>query len=130
MAPLLTTLARRCCAQSRHAATAYRLPSPSPSLRAGTRPCTTVGKDPFPAGAPTAEFQREFKKAYKTRHKERHQHEREPNAATDGPASEWIITAGLEIHAQLNTRRKLFSSLSARCSVGSIWGGERGRAAY
>ncbi|RPB15142.1 hypothetical protein P167DRAFT_557395 [Morchella conica CCBAS932] len=112
MAPLLTTLARRCVTQARHRYTGtatHRLRLSSP-LGLSLRRYTTAREDLYPAGASTAEFQLEFKKAYKTRHKERHQHEREPNTATDGPQSEWIITAGLEIHAQLNTGRKLFSN--------------------
>ena len=43
-------------------------------------------------------------------HSERNVGEREPKIY--GPSGDWKLTVGIEIHAQLNTDRKLFSSKS------------------
>ncbi|KAL7273347.1 hypothetical protein RUND412_003799 [Rhizina undulata] len=51
----------------------------------------------------TAEFQKDLKQQRKQRNKELHK-----KKGVEGEG-DWIVTCGLEIHAQLNTTRKLFS---------------------
>jgi len=51
----------------------------------------------------TAEFQKSQKRALKERHKA------SSSAFSFSPSSPWEVTCGLEVHAQLNTVRKLFS---------------------
>lgn len=65
----------------------------------------------------TAGFQKEAKKSLKQRKKEKLKLDRENFLIIedeDEVLSKWVVTVGLEIHAQLNTKRKLFSGLFHR----------------
>jgi len=59
------------------------------------------------SSAPTGDFQKSQKRSLKDQH---HGHkEKRQDAAVVSAASPWEVTCGLEVHAQLNTKRKLFS---------------------
>jgi aspartyl-tRNA(Asn)/glutamyl-tRNA(Gln) amidotransferase subunit B len=64
---------------------------------------TTIPTSPETAFE-TGDFRKELKQERKARAKERHSKDK-----SSGENEKWIITCGLEIHAQLNTKRKLFS---------------------
>lgn len=61
---------------------------------------------------PPSPFQKEFKKDLRKIREKNYRLEWEKSGAVeDEEPPKWIITVGLEIHAQLNTKRKLFSGL-------------------
>ncbi|KAF8250343.1 Glutamyl-tRNA amidotransferase B subunit [Wilcoxina mikolae CBS 423.85] len=64
---------------------------------------TTTSETPDNTIPITADFQKSQKRALKERHKA------SSSAFSFSPSSPWEVTCGLEVHAQLNTVRKLFS---------------------
>ncbi|CUS11528.1 unnamed protein product [Tuber aestivum] len=89
-----------------------RLPRCSIPLRGLTTTTSTTPPPPPPADFETGSFRKDLKKRIKSEHRSRQSQRR---GATFPPA--YTVTCGLEIHAQLNCARKLFSSSSTSISA-------------